>query len=122
MLKKYKPVGVLPSDPTPPPSGKAKPVAKPIGALPRDPSPPGEEKHLIDEDEHESLLEIPREPRSDKELFIILKDLMKNRYQDVERIFFELDEQNTRRMSQETLYQLLKKYVFVKNVICLNFA
>ncbi|KAL5018758.1 hypothetical protein ScPMuIL_004480 [Solemya velum] len=48
--------------------------------------------------------------RSTRELFRIIKDLLTRRYQDVEKSFHELDDINSRRLSQEQLFQLLKKF------------
>ena len=42
-------------------------------------------------------------------LFKLLKDLLKSQYQAVENEFCLLDEMNTGRLSQELMYQLLKK-------------
>ncbi|XP_043098981.1 EF-hand calcium-binding domain-containing protein 6 isoform X3 [Puntigrus tetrazona] len=47
--------------------------------------------------------------RSDYELCSLVKDLVANRYRDVLREFEELDEKNTRRLTQEDMYQLLKR-------------
>ena len=47
--------------------------------------------------------------RSTQELFKIIKDLLKKNYQSVQEMFYELDETNTKRMSQETMYQLMLK-------------
>uniref|UniRef100_A0A9J8BX58 Si:dkey-256e7.5 n=1 Tax=Cyprinus carpio carpio TaxID=630221 RepID=A0A9J8BX58_CYPCA len=49
------------------------------------------------------------EDRSDHELFSLVKSLVANRYRDVLREFEELDEKNTRRLTQEDMYQLLKR-------------
>ncbi|RXN04712.1 EF-hand calcium-binding domain-containing 6-like protein [Labeo rohita] len=49
------------------------------------------------------------EDRSDHELFSLVKNLVANRYRDVLREFEELDEKNTRRLTQEDMYQLLKR-------------
>ena len=38
-----------------------------------------------------------------------IKDLLTKRFQDVERTFHDLDESNTRRLTQEMMYQLLKR-------------
>ena len=38
-----------------------------------------------------------------------IKDLLTKRFQDVERAFHDLDESNTRRLTQEMMYQLLKR-------------
>ncbi|XP_036372520.1 EF-hand calcium-binding domain-containing protein 6 [Megalops cyprinoides] len=48
--------------------------------------------------------------RSDAELFAIIKTLVNKQYQAVERVFEELDEKNTRRLTQEAMYQLLKRF------------
>lgn len=49
--------------------------------------------------------------RTTRQLFRIIKDLLHRRYQDVERAFHEMDDINTRRLSQEQLFQLLKMYI-----------
>ena len=43
----------------------------------------------------------------------MIRDIMKRNYQAVEEAFYDLDENNTRRLSQETMYQLLKRYTSV---------
>ncbi|KAJ8383446.1 hypothetical protein AAFF_G00220420 [Aldrovandia affinis] len=48
--------------------------------------------------------------RSDAQLFVIIKTLVTKHYQAVERAFQELDEKNTRRLTQEAMYQLLKRF------------
>ncbi|KAH9502531.1 hypothetical protein Btru_068907 [Bulinus truncatus] len=48
--------------------------------------------------------------RSPHELFQLIKDLLNRRFQDVEQKFYEIDETNTRRLSQEMMYQLLKAF------------
>ncbi|XP_015203044.2 EF-hand calcium-binding domain-containing protein 6-like isoform X1 [Lepisosteus oculatus] len=50
-----------------------------------------------------------REKTTDQ-LTKIIKDLVKNNVEEVERVFNNLDEMNTRRLSRETLYQLLKSF------------
>ena len=94
---------------------------KSIGALPRDPSPslppdetegiltdPGELQGATDRLVVQHDMEVvPR--RTETELFKVIKELLKKEYQAVEEAFYELDEQNTRRLSQETMYMLLKK-------------
>lgn len=44
------------------------------------------------------------------QLFCTIKQLVTQQYQAVERVFHELDEKNTKRLTQETMYQLLKRY------------
>jgi len=89
---------------------------KPIGALPRDPSPPPADiPDALEYSEIDRLTvheegDVPIHPkRSAQELFKIIKDLLKKNYQKVESMFYELDETNTRRMSQEAMYQLFRK-------------
>ncbi|KAG1956601.1 EF-hand calcium-binding domain-containing protein [Pimephales promelas] len=47
--------------------------------------------------------------RSDLELFSLVKSVVANHYRDVLREFEELDEKNTRRLTQEDMYQLFKR-------------
>ncbi|XP_005168423.1 EF-hand calcium-binding domain-containing protein 6 isoform X2 [Danio rerio] len=47
----------------------------------------------------------------DLQLFSLVKSLVANRYKDVLQVFEELDEKNTRRLTQEDMYQLLKRLV-----------
>ena len=47
--------------------------------------------------------------RSTDEMFHLIKDLLTRKFQDVERAYQELDESNTRRLTQENMYQLMKK-------------
>ncbi|XP_028831616.1 EF-hand calcium-binding domain-containing protein 6-like [Denticeps clupeoides] len=51
-----------------------------------------------------------RECRTVRQLFCIIKGLVRSHYQAVEKVFEELDEQNTRRLTQEMMYQLLKRF------------
>ncbi|KAJ8335897.1 hypothetical protein SKAU_G00392390 [Synaphobranchus kaupii] len=46
---------------------------------------------------------------SDTQLFKIIKTLVTKHYQAVEQAFQKLDEKNTRRLTQEAMYQLLKR-------------
>ncbi|KAI1887577.1 hypothetical protein AGOR_G00191740 [Albula goreensis] len=48
--------------------------------------------------------------RSDTQLFLIIKNLVNKHYQAIEQAFEELDEKNTRRLTQEAMYQLLKRF------------
>ncbi|KAK1164339.1 EF-hand calcium-binding domain-containing protein 6-like isoform X2 [Acipenser oxyrinchus oxyrinchus] len=48
--------------------------------------------------------------RTHFQLSKIIKDLLKNNFQAVESAFNDLDEMNTRRLSPETMYQLLKRF------------
>ncbi|XP_020372348.2 EF-hand calcium-binding domain-containing protein 6 [Rhincodon typus] len=51
-----------------------------------------------------------RSGRTPDQLFQIIKTLLCNQYQEVEREFEELDEINSRRLNHETMYQLLKRF------------
>ncbi|XP_076452836.1 EF-hand calcium-binding domain-containing protein 6-like isoform X2 [Babylonia areolata] len=48
--------------------------------------------------------------RTTQELFKAIKELLTKRFQDVERVFQDLDESNTRRLTQDMMYQLLKRF------------
>ena len=43
----------------------------------------------------------------------LIKDVMKQDFQAVEAEFMELDEKNSRRMSQDMMYNLLKRYTMI---------
>lgn len=62
----------------------------------------------LDVDEALDMFGVNR--RTPQELFTKIKDLLNRRFQDVEKAFYEQDEINSRRLSQETFYQLLKKF------------
>lgn len=47
--------------------------------------------------------------RSPQEMFKLIKDLLTRRFNDVERVFYDLDEINSMRMSQEQMFQLLRR-------------
>ncbi|XP_066549583.1 EF-hand calcium-binding domain-containing protein 6 isoform X2 [Amia ocellicauda] len=48
--------------------------------------------------------------RTNLQLTKKIKDLVKDNYEEVEKAFNDLDEMNTGRLSQDTLYQLLKRF------------
>ncbi|GCB76167.1 hypothetical protein scyTo_0020984, partial [Scyliorhinus torazame] len=48
--------------------------------------------------------------RTPEQLFQIIKTLLYNQYQEVEKEFEELDEINSRRLNHETMYRLLKRF------------
>ncbi|XP_029766476.1 EF-hand calcium-binding domain-containing protein 6-like [Terrapene carolina triunguis] len=48
--------------------------------------------------------------RTPRQLFKIIKSLLNKRYQAIEKEFEELDEMNSRRLTQETMYLLLKRF------------
>lgn len=93
-----------------------KKIPKP-GPLPEEPPKPTAAKvQKTDMGEYinfdEPLLEESGPRRSPQELFRELKDLLTKKFNDVERAFFELDEINSMRMSQEQMFQLLRRYRF----------
>ncbi|XP_071952395.1 EF-hand calcium-binding domain-containing protein 6-like [Antedon mediterranea] len=47
--------------------------------------------------------------RSNEQLSLMLKKLVRERYHDVEAAFNELDESNTKKLTQSTMYYMLKK-------------
>lgn len=47
--------------------------------------------------------------RTPQEIFKVIKDLLTKRFNDVERMFYELDEINSMRLSQEQMFQLLRR-------------
>lgn len=74
-------------------------------------SPPeadeGVDRLVVDEPVFADYAQVRRSPQ---ELFKVIKDLMNRRFQDIERVFYELDEINSERLSQEMMFQLLKRY------------
>lgn len=94
---KYKSIGPLPANPSPVPSHRPTPPL-------REPIPPSpirmNDGTTIDIAAH----------RTTHELFKIIKDLLKSNYQAVESTFQELDEWNSKRLSQEMMFQLLKRF------------
>ncbi|XP_028657943.2 EF-hand calcium-binding domain-containing protein 6 [Erpetoichthys calabaricus] len=51
-----------------------------------------------------------RNMRTPEQLFHIIKRLLNKQYQSIEKQFEDLDEKNTRRLTQEVMYQLLKRF------------
>ena len=49
--------------------------------------------------------------RTPQELFKIIKNLLKKDYQRVEQTFYNMDEINTRRLTQESMFQLFSTSV-----------
>lgn len=57
------------------------------------------------------------------QLFSLVKSVVANRYRDVLREFEELDEKNTKRLTQEDMYQLLKRWHNIqKKIYSLTFV
>ena len=95
---------------------KQKEERKPVkvGALPEDPPQPMPVTQTSDMGEYINfedapLLEDTVAKRSPHEMFKVIKDLLTKRFNEVENMFFELDEINSMRMSQEQMFQLLRR-------------
>ncbi|XP_071132204.1 EF-hand calcium-binding domain-containing protein 6-like isoform X4 [Mytilus edulis] len=58
----------------------------------------------------EEPLDYTSRKRSNEELFNLVKDLLTRKFQDVERAYQELDEINTKRLTQELMFQLLNRF------------
>ncbi|XP_074648527.1 EF-hand calcium-binding domain-containing protein 6-like [Tubulanus polymorphus] len=54
--------------------------------------------------------------RSTPELFKLIREVIKNNYQEVERKFHELDEMNTGQFTQEMMYQLFRKFDMAQEI------
>ena len=61
--------------------------------------------------EEPPLMEEVGPKRTPVELFKVIKDLLTRRFNDVERVFYELDELNSMRLSQEMMFMLLRRLV-----------
>lgn len=90
-----------------------------VGPLPEDPPKPMPVSQRSDMGEYISfddgpLLEDTVARRSPQEMFKVIKDLLNKRFNDVETMFFELDEINSMRMSQEQMFQLLRRFPEVR--------
>lgn len=57
----------------------------------------------------EEPLDYTSRKRSNEELFNLVKDLLTRKFQDVERAFQDIDEINTKRLTQELMFQLLNR-------------
>lgn len=88
------------------------------GPLPEEPEKPADKVQRTDMGEYisfdEPLLDDAGPRRSPQELFRIIKDLLTRKFNDVERVFYELDEINSMRMSQEQMFQLLRRFPEIK--------
>ncbi|XP_052069905.1 EF-hand calcium-binding domain-containing protein 6-like isoform X10 [Mytilus californianus] len=58
----------------------------------------------------EEPLDYTSRKRSNEELFNLVKDLLTRKFQDVERAFQDIDEINTKRLTQELMFQLLNRF------------
>ncbi|XP_078418371.1 EF-hand calcium-binding domain-containing protein 6 [Cetorhinus maximus] len=67
-------------------------------------------KGLHEKQSSNQLDEDRRYGRTPEQLFQIIKTLLYNQYQEVEKEFEELDEINSRRLNHETMYRLLKRF------------
>ena len=73
------------------------------------PPPPRQGGEYISFDE--PMFEDSVAKRSPQELFKVIKDLLTRRFNDVESVFYDIDENNSMRISQEMMYTLLRRYV-----------
>jgi len=86
-----------------------------VGPLPEDKPVPAEPKmHTTETAEYMTFDEPPlidesAPRRGPQEMFRVIKDLLNKRFNDVERMFFELDEINSMRFTQEQMFQLLRR-------------
>lgn len=60
-----------------------------------------------------SVNPIPPRQRTVKELEQIIREALKAKTHEIENKFYELDQYNSGRLTQEQLYHLLKVYVFI---------
>ncbi|ESO99600.1 hypothetical protein LOTGIDRAFT_238765 [Lottia gigantea] len=67
-------------------------------------------KKKVDIPLQEEYLEEAPSHRHPKEIFKVIKDLLSRKFQEVEKEFYDLDDTNTRRITQEMMYQLLKRF------------
>jgi hypothetical protein len=77
-------------------------------------SPP--EKLVVHQDE---LVEDFPNHRATHLLFGVIKDLLKRRFQDVERAFYEIDEYNSGKLTQDMMYKLFTRCVGLLTFNCL---
>lgn len=84
----------------------APPAPEPVPTIPQQTAAPQVDRLVVEEEP----LDYTSRKRGTDELFQIIKDLLTRRFQDVERGFQELDESNTKRLTQELMYQLLARF------------
>ena len=72
-------------------------------------TPPESEINRLIVSHEEMELEDQAPKRMPQELFKIIKELLTRRYHDVEKIFLSLDETNTKRLTQEMMFQMLRQ-------------
>ena len=82
---------------------------QPVPTVPKEVVVPQTDLFIVDEEPEDYT----SRRRGTEELFNVIKDLLTCRFQDVERGFQELDESNTKRITQELMFQLLQRYVYL---------
>jgi hypothetical protein len=87
---------------------------QPVPTVPKEVVVPQTDLFIVDEEPEDYT----SRRRGTEELFNVIKDLLTRRFQDVERGFQELDESNTKRITQELMFQLLQRYVCL--FVCFN--
>ena len=103
------PIPALPKDKSPSPPPASKGSASPVKDDTFKDEPFDLPVHVEEPKEDDKFMVDMRPRRSTTEIFSTIKNLLKRDYQAMEAAFQELDTLNTRRISQEMMYQLLKK-------------
>ena len=93
--------------------GDAVAAPQPVSSVPKQVVAPQTDLFVVDEEPEDYT----SRRRATEELFNVIKDLLTRRFQDVERGFQELDESNTKRITQELMFQLLQRYENLINYI-----
>lgn len=93
-------VGPLPDGPE-----QGEKLRPPVSQSPPPPKAVGEYINL----EEPPMIEESSPKRTPQELFRVIKELLGRRFNDVERVFFDLDELNSMRISQDMMYMLLRR-------------
>lgn len=86
--------------------GDAVAAPQPVSSVPKQVVAPQTDLFVVDEEPEDYT----SRRRATEELFNVIKDLLTRRFQDVERGFQELDESNTKRITQELMFQLLQRF------------
>lgn len=102
-MKKYKSIGPLPREPSPPAPADLGLLAEVEQEVEAEP----ESNCLVIHEDTKNGIKVRRSPQ---ELFRIIKEIMRKNYQMVEQIFYDMDEMNTGRLTQESMYQLFSKW------------
>ncbi|XP_023931994.1 EF-hand calcium-binding domain-containing protein 6 [Lingula anatina] len=91
--------------------GKAPSLFEKTAGEPQMPKPNTKVDRLVVQEPMDIDSEVEYKHRTIPQLQKMIKDLLHNRYAEVENAFYELDESNNQRLSQELFYQLMKKFI-----------